>query len=289
MLSATRSLSKAREAGVPLPEIPELIDLYTGYFRFRPRCGEVTMIAGQPGSQKSGFALWLASRLKLPTWYLSADMAQHTATERLAAAVTGHTTEDVAEGLQQDADEFYAAAIPPMFQFCFNPNPDGNDIAGEMDAWVEAWDSYPKVIVLDNLLDIIPPSGDNEFAGYKAILLEAKTLARSTGAAVFILHHMSEAGTDPFYPAPRKALQGKVSQTPENILSVAFRPDSHEFHVSAVKHRNGPSDASGKIYVTLKALPECNRFERQVPLQERVDTAWQQPAPVAEWTPTMNL
>lgn len=266
MLSATRSLQKAKEGSVPLPEIGALIDLYTGHFRFRPRCGEVTMIAGQPGSQKSGFILWLASQLGLPTWYLSADMAQHTATERLAAAATGHTTEEVAEGLQQGEEAFYSDAIPEAFRFCFNPNPDADDIAGEMEAWVEAWDSYPRIIVLDNLLDIVPSSGENEYAGYKSILLDAKTLARETGAAVFILHHMSEAGTDPNYPAPRKALQGKVSQTPENILSVALCGD--EFRVSVVKHRNGPGDASGKNYVSLRAKPECNQFER-----------WSRPAP----------
>lgn len=265
MLSATRSIHKVRDGNVPLPEIDALVDLYTGFFRFRPRCGEVTMIAGQPGSQKSGFTLWLASQLRLPTWYLSADMAQHTATERLAAAVTGHTTEDVAEGLQQGEAAFYAEKIPADFRFCFNPNPDAMDIAGEMDAWVEAWDAYPKIIVLDNLLDIIPSSGDNEFAGYKSILLDAKTLARTTGAAVFILHHMSEAGTDPLVPSPRKALQGKVAQTPENILSVAFDNNTNEFKVSAVKHRNGPADASGRKFITLQAIPESNSFQKYVP------------------------
>jgi hypothetical protein len=221
------------------------------------------MIASQSGSQKSGFALYIAAMLNLPTWYLSADMAQHTASTRLVAALSGDATETVSAGLTAGAEDYYADYLDGnRVRFCFNPNPDSHDIAEEMDAWVEAWDSYPRLIVLDNLLDIIPSSGADEYSGYKSVLLDAKTLARTTGACVLILHHMSESTSDPFLPAAKKSLMGKVSQSPENVLSIAIGEDPSEFRVSVVKQRSGPSDASGRKYERLRVFPERNCFER---------------------------
>lgn len=263
MLSASRSLSKARATGEPLPSLDHLLDLREGYFRYRPRRSEVTMIAGMPGSQKSGFAIWLVSQFNVPTLYFSADMAQHTAISRLAAAVTGDTIDSVKDAMFMGQQAYYEDALDGSpVRFVYNPNPTMQDVVGELDAWVEAWDSFPQVIVIDNLLDVVPSAGDTEHSGYKVTLLETKTLARETSAAIFILHHMSETGTDPDRPAPRKAVMGKASQSPENILSVALPPESDEFLVSVVKHRSGPSDATGKRFERLRITPERNRFER---------------------------
>lgn len=281
MLSATRALARAKQTGVPLPEIGALHDLYEGFYRFRPRGGEVTMIAGQPGSQKSGFALYLAGQYAtkgLSCLYVSADMAQHTATTRLVASITGHTTETVSKGLAAGGEDYYAELLADVpVRFMFNPNPDFGDIQEELDAWVELWDEYPRVIVLDNLLDIVPSAGDNEFTGYKSVLLDAKTLARETGAAIFILHHMSETGTDPTKPAPRKSLMGKVSQTPENVLSVAMNDDLTEFRIAVVKQRSGPSDATAQTTVTLGVHPERNQFERHINIRVPQQVTWQRP------------
>lgn len=272
MLSASRSLSKARATGSPLPSLDQLRDLREGFFKFKLRRSEVTMIAGQSGSQKSGFALWLVSQINLPTLYFSADMAQHTASTRLAAAITGDTTDMVKDGVFSGNGAYYEDALSECHvRFVFNPNPTFEDISREIDAWVEAWDFYPAVIVLDNLLDIVPDGGDNEFSGYKVTLLETKTLARDTGASVFILHHMQEGSYDSEIPPPKKALQGKVSQSPENILSVALAESGEEFRVSVVKHRSGPSDATGKRFERLRVHPDKNRFERWVSLDQQVN------------------
>lgn len=288
MLTATRAIARSKQAGVPLPRLPELHDLHEGYFGFHPRGGQQTMICGQPGSQKSGFAIWLAgqwARMGITVLYVCADMDQHTASTRLVASVTGDTTTDVAEGLALGAEDYYAGLLGNLpVRFAFAPNPTFDDIKDELDAWVELWDEYPRVIVIDNLLDIIPTAGDNEFAGYKTILLDAKTLARETGAAVFILHHMSEAGTDPEWPAARKFVMGKVNQTPENVMSVAFAEGDREFRLSMVKHRNGPSDATadkGRV-VRLRVHPERNQFERFVDVKVPPTVTWTRPGEDAE-------
>lgn len=267
MLSVTRALARTRQLGSPLPPLTQLHDLQEGYFRFVPRGGQQTMICGQPASGKSQFALWWCGQfalLGLPVLYVSADMDQHTATTRLVASVTGETTEAVSRGLAYGAEDYYSELLNDLpVRFMFDPDPTYGDVEDEIDAWVELWDDYPRVIVLDNLLDIVPSAGDNEFSGYKSILLDTKTLARETGAAVLILHHVSEEGTDPRYPAPKKKLLGKVSQTPENILSVA--KEGGEFRLSVVKHRNGPDDPTGETWVHFRVFPESNTFAPWTP------------------------
>ena len=220
------------------------------------------MIAGQPGSQKSSFALWWVASMNLPTLYFSADMASHTAITRLAATITGDAVEEVAEGLAGAGDAFYADALSSSkVRFCFDPNPTLDTIYGELEAWVELADAYPSVIVIDNLMDVLA-DGDGELQAQRAVLLEAKTLARETGAAVVILHHMSEQAGHPEMPAARRHIQNKLAQTPELILSVAL--DVDEFKVSVVKHRNGRQDASAQQFIRLRSRPERNRFEKWV-------------------------
>lgn len=280
MLTASRAVAKARQTGTPLPLLPELETLHHGYYKFVFRGSEQTMIVGQPGSQKSGWALWLLSQWAksgITGLYVSADMAQHTATTRLAAAITGHTTETVSKGLRAGAEDYYADALAELpIRFMFNPNPTFGDILDEVDAWVEVWDEYPQVIILDNLLDIYATSGDNEFTGYKSILLDAKTLARETGACVLILHHASEGASDPTKPPPRKAVMGKVSQTPENVISVAIGDDPTDFKLAVVKQRSGPSDATAQHIEHLRVHPERNRFERFIDIKAPPQVTWRE-------------
>lgn len=259
MLSARRALRRSKDTGKPLPRIEVFRDLYEGPFEFWPRGGEITVVAGHSGAFKSGLVLYWIAHFGVSALYVSADMAQHTAITRLVAALSGDTTKNVRKGLDRGAEDFYAEYVDDLpVRFTFNPNPDFADIQAEVDAWVETWDEYPQVIVLDNLMDIVPSAGDSEWSGYKAVLLDAKTLARETGAAVFVMHHASEDGTDSRYPAPKKKLLGKVSQTPENILSIA--KEGNEFRVSVVKHRSGPDDPTGETYVTFRVFPESNTF-----------------------------
>ena len=63
---------------------------------------------------------------------------------------------------------------------------------------------------------------------------------------VVVLHHVSENDSKPRYPASRKALMGKVSQLPELILTVAL--DGDQFHIAAVKNRDGVSDPTAESY-----------------------------------------
>lgn len=259
MQPAGRALVGARATGDPLPEIPELSELKR-VFDFAPRRGQLLMVAGQPGSQKSGLALWMVQRWNLPTLYVSADMAQHTAVVRLASLVTGHTKSTVAQGLDVGADGYYQEVLADLpITFCFDSAPDLEDVHEELDAYVELYDAWPDVIVIDNLMNVTVDH-ENEWSGLRLVLIELHALARMTGAAVVVLHHMSEAVGKSDVPMPRRALHGKVSQLPEVILSIAVDPAESSLKVAVVKNRDGRADASADRFIRLSAEMDKTRF-----------------------------
>jgi len=265
VIPASVAISRTGVIGDPLPKIPAFEELHSGFFKWTPRGGQVTMVAGAPGTQKSGVAVYMATewaRVGIPGLYMSADMDRHTAITRSAAALSGHTIDVVTRAIESGAEDYYAEALNLPLHFSFNPSPTLGDLRLELEAWVEAWDTYPRFIVVDNLLDVIPDSGDSETTGYKAILLDLKHLARSTGAHILVLHHMSEFFGDTTMPAPRKFVMGKVSQSPENVLSLGFDPIRLQAVLSLVKHRNGPSSAGAEIVARLDADPERNTFRQ---------------------------
>ena len=54
-------------------------------------------------------------------------------------------------------------------------------------------------------------------------------------------------------PPSRKAIQGKIAQLPEMILTVALVPHSGEFRIACVKNRFAKHSATGDNYLTLWA------------------------------------
>ena len=260
MLTPQQALRAAADADA-LPRVQELEALYS--FGFLPRRGQILMVTGQPGSQKSGFALWFARRSKVRTLYFSADMDPHTAITRHAAEMSGFTVESVAEAIESDAIAFFEDDLSGSnIAFCFDSSPTLDDIADELSAYVELHDEYPELIVIDNALNVEAQLGE-ESAGLRLILKETHRLARETNAAVFVLHHTREEGT-PRLPQARSAISGKVSQLPERILTVALDDRDMCFMLAPVKNRGGKQDATGGTFFRLSAKPDTARFERWI-------------------------
>ena len=113
---------------------------------------------------------------------------------------------------------------------------------------------YPHLIIVDNLMNVVSLH-ENEWTGLRDIAKSMHHMARETDAAVFILHHTSENEGRPDVPPARKAIQGKVSQLPELILTVALVPSTGEFRVAPVKNRFGANTPTGEDYITLWADP----------------------------------
>jgi hypothetical protein len=209
------------------------------------------MIAGIPNSGKSAFVLWWVANLRLPTLYFSADNGAHTTTVRLLSLVTGIDSHDITDelddevtGKQMEAQYLKELDSLPL-NFCFDGALDLDDMTAELAAYVELYDEWPEVIVVDNLINV---QGTDDHQGQNGILSELHWLARKTGACIFVLHHMSESSPnnskppDPTMPLPRRMVQGKVTQYPDAVLSVAGDSLQGLFRVAVVKNRSDRAD-----------------------------------------------
>lgn len=220
----------------------------------RARLGTATIIMGPPGAFKTGFAMYYTMRLGLPTLYWSADAEDFETVERAAAAITGCTMREVAQDYQRFEDEL--AQLNHM-RFVYGDSPTYDDLALDLAAYHEMHGAWPKVLVIDNLMNVTGEN-ENEWASMRDTAKVIHKLTRITGAAVFVLHHASDDRTDPSTPAPRKSLQGKISQLPKAIWSLALAGD--ELRLCAVKSRWSQADPSGQDYVTLYADPSRSRL-----------------------------
>lgn len=220
----------------------------------RLREGTVTVVAGTPGSMKTGLSLYWVGRLNQPTLYFSADSEDFEIVERAAAMVTGDSMTQVRAN-----PEAYVEALDQLqIRFTFEDSPTYEDVELEVAAYAEVFGEWPKVIVIDNLLNL---TGENEseWAAHRDHMRVVHKLTRITRATTLLLAHMGEDKVDPTgAPAPRNKLQGKVSHLPKMILSLAF--DGQRLKVAAVKNRFGPADASGHNYVELHVDPSRNQF-----------------------------
>lgn len=229
-----------------------------------PRRGALVMVYGIPGSGKSTFALWWTYRMGVPALYFSADMDAFDAITRTGALATGHEVSFVANAISSGGMGYIEDEVSDIpIQWCFDSGPTLMDVAAELDAYIELWDRYPSVIVIDNLLNIEGET-EEEQAGLKFIMKELHRLAHETGCAVIVLHHAREEGS-PSRPAPRSAIQGKVSQLPELILSVALDQDDGSYMVAPVKNRSGKQDPTGATFIRLQADPERASFAPYIP------------------------
>jgi len=213
------------------------------------------MIAGQPNAGKSLIALWMAVQMKVPTLYISADTDAYTTSIRAAAMITGHQVAAVEEAFATgEGREFYASELSSIdhLQFDFAPSPTLDEVDLAIRAYGEAYGQYPHMIIVDNAMNVVSMHND-EWSGIREIAKAMHHIARETDAAVMLLHHTSENEGKPDLPPSRKAIQGKISQLPEMILTVALVPWSGEFRVAAVKNRFAKHSATGDKFVTLWA------------------------------------
>lgn len=251
MLTLAQATTMNRQSAQLLP------DLFTVLARdgVRFRRGQVTMIAGQPNSGKSLLALFYAVQSGVPTLYISADTDAYTTAIRASACITGQTIASVEDAFASGAGtEFYIDELKSLkhLQFSFDPSPTLDDIETSVEAYGEAFGEYPHLIIVDNLMNVAALH-DNEWTGMRDIAKAMHHIARATDSAVFLLHHTSESEGKPEFPPSRKSIQGKVSQLPEMILTVAIDHASGEYRIACVKNRFAKHSPSGDNYTILYA------------------------------------
>jgi RecA-family ATPase len=203
--------------------------------------------------------------MKVPTLYISADSDEDTMAARLAAALTKHdvhtVTETIQHGLYQDE---YGALVDVLpIRFVFDPSePSIEDIANALECWIEINGEPPHLIIIDNLMNMAGEG--NEWEAMRRNLKDLHWLARKSKACVVVLHHTSEQDKENIIGAPpRSAIQGKVSQLPSVILTMAN--DGGEMFVAVVKHRYGPQDPLAKNPIRMVAdFTNCQIYDRRL-------------------------
>lgn len=248
MLRLDRAWRSSHSNAEPLPLVWQ--GLKSKEITFRR--GQVCMVAAAPNVGKSMFALVYAIKAQVPTLFFSADTDTATVMIRAASHLSGHSQLTVENNIRNNPS-YYADDLEKMghIQWVFDSSPSLDDIEAEVKAYIELFGVAPKLIVIDNLMNVVAET-DNEWAGLRAIMVEFHDMARKTEACVMVLHHVSEQseyGTT-FEPPARRAIHGKVSQLPALILTLGYDPYMHTLRVAAVKNRFGRHTADGKDFVS---------------------------------------
>lgn len=249
----TQVLRRKDQSGEPLPDF--LAALHNGGVRFRR--AQTCLIVGQPGAGKSMMALYAALKSRVRTLYISADTDSKTMLWRAAACVMQTPVNEVASMIGTSADVLVEEALAEVDRhvvFDWTSNPRLSDIELETMAAEEAWGSFPQMIVIDNLMNVVNDEGGDDYSGMRHSMQAFHTLARKTGAAVVVLHHASLNRTKDGEPAPMNAIIGQVSALPEMILSVMMEDDTYK--VAVVKNRHSKASAAAKRQIELAVSAE---------------------------------
>lgn len=245
MKRLSRSVKLKRMGGRPMPTVLQPFASAGVYIRR----SEVTMIAGQPGAGKSLIALWHAvmwAQQGFRGIYFSADSAELGQASRALAMVMMNLSVSEAETMLEREDEWALNSIAKINNlfWSFEDDLSYENINDEIEAFVELWGVCPDFIIVDNLTDV-EGQADDEWATQRRALKALVQLARRTDAATVVLHHTSEDPRIHEEPCPpRSAIQGKCSQKPALILTVADCGSRRP--VACVKNRYGHSDKSGR-------------------------------------------
>jgi molybdopterin-guanine dinucleotide biosynthesis protein len=264
-VAATKALVKAAESGeaLPLPDFMAEVVRRGGALR----SGHMSMIAGISNSGKSAFIEAIAAMANVDTLYFSADQDAWTSITRLGGILTGHTVNSVAHALSEGGpakDHIEMELEDSRLHFVFDSNPSLEDVGLELDAYVDTWDEYPRLIVVDNLVNI-DASGEHQSDLW--ITSELHGLARKTKSHVCVLTHAKEGPTAkaPHMPPSKADIYNQLQRYPDMILTIGFDGDTNEFRVAVVKTREAKADPLAKNPVVLYADMDTCRFSATRP------------------------
>ena len=149
-------------------------------------------------------------------------------------------------------------------KWCFNPSPTIDDLYTNLHAFHEVHGDYPKMTVIDILMDIDDGSGEVS-QNYWTTMADLKVLAREVKTALVVAHHTSESAKDSA-PPPRSAIMGKANQLPILIVTLWGDSENGTLDMAIVKNRNGPQDPTAAKTFRMRVDPDLCRLE-MMPVQ----------------------
>jgi len=222
--------------------------------------GDLSMVAGPPGSGKSTVALNIAVGGKVPTLYFSADSSKATQSIRIVAMVTGQSMTSMRGHIDAMGRDFWAQdwvqdalMQASHIKFVWDGQPTLKTLDNALDIYAMTQGDYPTMIVLDNAIDFAHDDGD-EWGSLRSLMREFKLTCREHNIAGLTLHHTSEAVQGNPCP-PLFAVAGKINQTPATVVTIG--PATEGFlPTAAVKNRNGKASRGGTDPVYLEYHPD---------------------------------
>lgn len=254
MYTMLQSLFIRGNGGDPLPPVFHALEVKGTQLRR----GQLALVCAAAGTGKSAFVLTYALKAGIPTLYFSADSDAFTQLSRSISVMTGWTLEKASRAVRDGnihAAEQVLKDIPIRFNYSASPTLD--NIEDTMRAYDEVYGDYPALVVIDNITNV-RTGGDNDtdpFAGLEGFLDYAHGMARSTGACVIGLHHVTAGYNDSDKAIPLSGVKGQISRVPELILTLHRVPGTFggdALRVSTVKNRAGKADPTGMDFAELE-------------------------------------
>lgn len=228
------------------------------------RKGQLTLISAGPGSGKSaliqhilqmgnGLPYGDPARQTNRVFYFSADSDQTTMWKRSAAIATGYTQDVLDYMIQNDniaTPELAVSEHASHMRWDYTSSPTDEYVLLSIEAYASVFASYPEVIVVDNIKNLSIDGAEGEFQALEEACVFLHDLAKDTNAAVVGLHHVTGEFEDGRKPIPMSGIRGKVTKTPEVVLTIHRR--DNEMFISPVKNRNGVADASGEWFLPVQ-------------------------------------
>ncbi len=228
--------------------------------RIELRTRDLTIVAGAPGGGKSTLAVNLAMKMDYPALYLAQD-SPASVLSRMSALITQDTIRDSARMLTSDDKYEIAKKLlhtrPTLVFERGAVTIEG--IALRLEALTEWLGEAPKLVFIDNLIDLIVEGtthGDNTF--YTKALPALKRLANDYNTAVICLHHVTRGGN-------ARHASGRTGMEMNNLLFAGERESRHvwgvyndgagQINVQILKQQDGPADPDGSMEVVLKWVP----------------------------------
>lgn len=227
----------------------------------RIRRSSLHLWAGPSASFKTMAVTNAIMNMRVPTLMFSTDSDESTIASRMLAMRTGTPTESTEDWLKPESPHLARAseilAEYDFIRFDFTPNPTLDDIWYGVYAYATMEGAYPQQIAVDIASDIFLEGYKDEWSMLKEMMRQSKVLARVTGAAVHLVHHVTDGWTPTQErPVPSRGdILGKLSALP--VLMVNFAPgrDEGEIFAACVKNRFAKCDASGRDWFRMRVNP----------------------------------
>lgn len=261
------ALRGSEDVGLAIPGVfPSLENMGAKFRR-----GQLSLIAGGPGTGKSALAAFMAIKfaygefgeVPVPTLYFSADTDKRTLGNRVAAAVSHHTVDESEDlllkkhkGMLQILDDNTA-----HIWFNWTNSPTLDDIQDEVECFAHVNGDWPHLIVVDNLKNIwVEASGEGgEHIRYDRVLDFLHELAGLTNAHIIVLHHVVGSYENGDIPIPLSGILGKVTK-PFRLIITLYRPNDTQIGLCIVKNSTGKMDQTGRLACYLNIDLERQQF-----------------------------